>query len=189
LKCNSLHILSKQDLQVRVQNLAVHCPNCSNWGVRLSYHANQGLHQGQVVLPGPLHRRLDIRAGDPLDANIENGRIALTPQRKRPHRVKIVKDPVTGLPALSAGPDTPTLSSKEVEEILGQFSMIYLLDVNALVALGFINHEFHSRVAHWVRANNSPQLASCSITELGFLRVLAQPTGSPCPRRVLCCCA
>jgi len=52
--------------------------------------------------------------------------------------------------------------------------MIYLLDVNALVALGFINHEFHSRVAHWVRANRSPQLASCSITELGFLRVLAQ---------------
>ena len=52
--------------------------------------------------------------------------------------------------------------------------MIYLLDVNALVALGFINHEFHPRVARWVRANSSSQLASCSITELGFLRVLAQ---------------
>jgi len=52
--------------------------------------------------------------------------------------------------------------------------MIYLLDVNALVALGFTNHEFHSRVAHWVGANNSPQLASCAITELGFLRVLVQ---------------
>src|SRR6516225_2494617 len=52
--------------------------------------------------------------------------------------------------------------------------MIYLLDVNALLALGFINHEFHPRVARWVRANSSSQLASCSITELGFLRVLAQ---------------
>jgi len=52
--------------------------------------------------------------------------------------------------------------------------MIFLLDVNALVALGFMNHEFHPRVARWVRANSSPQLASCSITELGFLRVLAQ---------------
>ena len=52
--------------------------------------------------------------------------------------------------------------------------MIYLLDVNALVALGFINHEFHPRVARWVRAKTSPHLASCSITELGFLRVLAQ---------------
>ena len=52
--------------------------------------------------------------------------------------------------------------------------MIYLLDVNALVALGFINHEFHARVAAWIRSHNSPKLASCSITELGFARVLAQ---------------
>ena len=52
--------------------------------------------------------------------------------------------------------------------------MIYLLDVNALVALGFINHEFHARVAFWVQSSNAPQLGSCSITELGFLRVLAQ---------------
>src|SRR5882724_1709445 len=51
--------------------------------------------------------------------------------------------------------------------------MIYLLDVNALVALGFINHEFHDRVASWVQSHNSPNLASCSITELGFVRVLA----------------
>jgi uncharacterized protein len=52
--------------------------------------------------------------------------------------------------------------------------MIYLLDVNALVALGLINHEFHDRIAAWVRSQNSPNLASCSITELGFVRVLAQ---------------
>lgn len=52
--------------------------------------------------------------------------------------------------------------------------MIYLLDVNALVALGFINHEFHDRVAAWVQSQGSLSLASCSITELGFVRVLAQ---------------
>lgn len=52
--------------------------------------------------------------------------------------------------------------------------MIYLLDVNALVAMGFINHEFHERLAAWVKSQNSPKLASCSITELGFVRVLAQ---------------
>jgi len=52
--------------------------------------------------------------------------------------------------------------------------MIYLLDVNALVALGFLNHEFHERVAAWVQSQKSLQLASCSITELGFVRVLAQ---------------
>ncbi len=39
--------------------------------------------------------------------------------KNRPHRVKLVTDP----------------------------PMIYLLDVNALVALGFINHEIHACVA------------------------------------------
>jgi len=55
--------------------------------------------------------------------------------------------------------------------------MTYLLDVNALVALGFLEHEFHKRVAQWVRAQakmGTPELATCSITELGFVRVLAQ---------------
>jgi predicted nucleic acid-binding protein len=52
--------------------------------------------------------------------------------------------------------------------------MTYLLDVNALVALGFANHEFHDRVVSWVRTRPRPILATCSITELGFIRVLAQ---------------
>jgi uncharacterized protein len=54
--------------------------------------------------------------------------------------------------------------------------MIYLLDVNALVALGLLNHEFHTRLSHWLRASRSLQLATCSITELGFVRVLSQVT-------------
>jgi AbrB family looped-hinge helix DNA binding protein len=77
--------------------------------------------KGQVVLPGPLRRRLDIRAGDALDVEIQEGRIILMPRPKRARRVKLVSDPVTGLPALSAGPGAPTLSSKEVEEILINF--------------------------------------------------------------------
>ena len=52
--------------------------------------------------------------------------------------------------------------------------MTYLLDVNALVALGFAQHEFHDRIAHWLRAQHFPALATCSITELGFVRVLVQ---------------
>jgi hypothetical protein len=55
--------------------------------------------------------------------------------------------------------------------------MNYLLDVNALVALGFSHHEFHARVATWIRAARFPPLATCSITELGFVRVLAQAPG------------
>jgi predicted nucleic acid-binding protein len=48
-----------------------------------------------------------------------------------------------------------------------------LLDVNALVALGFLQHEFHERVARWVTTSESA-IATCSITELGFVRVLSQ---------------
>src|SRR5271170_1474851 len=55
--------------------------------------------------------------------------------------------------------------------------MKYLLDVNALVALGFVLHEFHTRVTGWLQVQQSPQLATCSITELGFARVLAQAPG------------
>ena len=77
--------------------------------------------KGQVVLPGPLRRQLVIRAGDPLEAKIEAGRIVLIPQRKRPHRAKVVKDPITGLPVLSVSPSAPVLSSKEVREILADF--------------------------------------------------------------------
>jgi len=55
--------------------------------------------------------------------------------------------------------------------------MKYLLDVNALVALGATEHEFHGRVTAWVgslRAKGDAQLLTCSVTELGFVRILAQ---------------
>ena len=52
--------------------------------------------------------------------------------------------------------------------------MIYLLDVNALIALGFAKHEFHARVAAWLQTQKLARMASCSTTELGFVRVLAQ---------------
>lgn len=52
--------------------------------------------------------------------------------------------------------------------------MKYLLDVNALVALGFAQHEFHERINDWLEAEHYPSLLSCSITELGFVRILSQ---------------
>ena len=51
------------------------------------------------------------------------------------------------------------------------------MDVNALLALVVLEHEFHERVATWVKrldARGHPELATCSITELGFVRVLGQ---------------
>lgn len=53
--------------------------------------------------------------------------------------------------------------------------MTYLLDVNALLALGFYEHEFHGRLARWVAALRAEDiLATCPITELGFVRILSQ---------------
>jgi AbrB family looped-hinge helix DNA binding protein len=77
--------------------------------------------KGQVVLPSRIRRKLGLQAGDPLEARVEGGSVVLTPQRKRSQKTKIVADPVTGLPVLSAGRDAPVLSSKQVEEILSEF--------------------------------------------------------------------
>jgi predicted nucleic acid-binding protein len=58
--------------------------------------------------------------------------------------------------------------------------MKYLLDVNALIALGIIHHEFHDRVGLWLRAQQWPPVATCPITELGFVRVLAHVPAYKC---------
>ncbi len=77
--------------------------------------------KGQIVIPGPIRRRLGIRAGDPLDVNVKAGCIVLTPQKRAPHKAKIVTDSVTGLPVLSLDKDAPVLTSKDVEEIVSNF--------------------------------------------------------------------
>ena len=54
--------------------------------------------------------------------------------------------------------------------------MTYLLDVNALIALGFLEHEFHGKISRWVKRlqKTSSSIATTPITELGFVRVLSQ---------------
>jgi AbrB family looped-hinge helix DNA binding protein len=77
--------------------------------------------KGQVVLPSPIRRKLGLRPGDPLDAKVQGGSVVLTPRRRRSKKAKIIIDRLTGLPALTAGPDAPILTSKEVEEMLSDF--------------------------------------------------------------------
>jgi AbrB family looped-hinge helix DNA binding protein len=77
--------------------------------------------KGQVVLPSQIRHKLGLRPGDPLDASVEGGRIVLTPRKKRSKKVRIIKDPITGFPVLDLGPDAPTLTSKEVKEMLADF--------------------------------------------------------------------
>lgn len=77
--------------------------------------------KGQVVLPGPLRRKLGIRTGDSLEAKIEAGKIILIPHTKRRYRPRIARDSMTGLPVLDAGSNAPKLNSQEVHEIQADF--------------------------------------------------------------------
>jgi toxin-antitoxin system PIN domain toxin len=55
--------------------------------------------------------------------------------------------------------------------------MIYLLDVNALLALVLSEHVHHDRALAWVQnlaRKGNAHLLTCPITELGFIRILSQ---------------
>ena len=53
--------------------------------------------------------------------------------------------------------------------------MIYLLDVNVLLAMGYTRHVHHVRTMRWLanlkECEKRVTLATCSITELGFVRI------------------
>ena len=57
--------------------------------------------------------------------------------------------------------------------------MVALLDVNVLLALAWPNH-VHHRAAHlWFRARSEGGWATCSIVELGFVRVSSNARAIP----------
>ena len=58
--------------------------------------------------------------------------------------------------------------------------MTYLLDVNALLALAHSAHTQYERMQTWVAAlRRGDKLATCSITEVGFVRIAPQARLSP----------
>jgi AbrB family looped-hinge helix DNA binding protein len=77
--------------------------------------------KGQVVVPSKIRRKLGLQPGDSLEASIEGQHIVLTPRKVRPRKARIIRDPVTDLPVLTAGPKAPKLTSAEVREILADF--------------------------------------------------------------------
>lgn len=77
--------------------------------------------KGQVVLPGPVRKKLGLRPGDSFKIRIAEGSVVLTPKRSRRRKGKIVTDPITGLAVLTAGPGAPLLTSEQVREILSDF--------------------------------------------------------------------
>jgi hypothetical protein len=52
--------------------------------------------------------------------------------------------------------------------------MVFLLDVNVLIALGDPLHGHHERVQAWFHHERTRAWATCPLTENGFLRILGQ---------------
>lgn len=57
--------------------------------------------------------------------------------------------------------------------------MIALLDVNLLVALAWPNHVHHAQAHRWFGARRPLGWATCSIVELGFIRVSSNVRAVP----------
>jgi AbrB family looped-hinge helix DNA binding protein len=77
--------------------------------------------KGQVVIPSRIRRKLGLQPGDSLEARVEGQQIVLTPRKVRLRKARIIRDPLTGLPVLTAGPKALKLTSTEVREILADF--------------------------------------------------------------------
>ena len=73
------------------------------------------------MLPQAIRRRINLRPGDELDARVEGERIVLIPNKRRSKTGRIIKDPLTGFPVLTAGKNAPELTSEDVAEILADF--------------------------------------------------------------------
>lgn len=50
-----------------------------------------------------------------------------------------------------------------------------LLDVNALLALAWPNHQFHTAVLARLERQPVPRWATCALTQLGFVRLSSNP--------------
>jgi toxin-antitoxin system PIN domain toxin len=62
--------------------------------------------------------------------------------------------------------------------------MIALLDISVLIARADPGHQFHARASAWLRKQRQLEIATCPLTENGFLRIYGHPTypggpGSP----------
>lgn len=52
---------------------------------------------------------------------------------------------------------------------------VLLLDVNALLALAWPNHQFHAAVVEHLEQRPSQRWATCALTQLGFVRLSSNP--------------
>jgi len=83
------------------------------------------LEKGQVVIPPSLCRKLGIKFGDELHADVQNGNIVLSPKpktkEKKSRKARMIQDAELGLPVLTAGEGAPTLTHERIRELLADF--------------------------------------------------------------------
>ena len=53
--------------------------------------------------------------------------------------------------------------------------MSYLLDANALIALGWPAHEHHERMIRWFKTHARHGWATSALTQAAFVRIISQP--------------
>lgn len=56
-----------------------------------------------------------------------------------------------------------------------------LLDTNVLLALAWPNHQYHAEAHKWFGAQSGHGWATCAVTQLGFIRLSANPAYTPAP--------
>ncbi len=77
--------------------------------------------KGQVVLPVAVRHQLNLKAGDHLEVLLEGDEVTLRPVKRGKHKGRIVKNPITGLPAVTFGPGAPIITNEMVAKLLEDF--------------------------------------------------------------------
>lgn len=81
------------------------------------------LDKGHIVLPSSIRKKLGIKEGDHLTADVKGGNIVLSRQEKptKLRKAQITKSRVTGLPVINVDKDAPPLTNEIVRDLLSDF--------------------------------------------------------------------
>ncbi len=81
---------------------------------------------------------------------------------------------------IQSPPGTLKVNSRQIKDMLedvpcGLAVAMHLLDVNALIALGWDAHTHHDTMVDGFNANATRGWGTCALTQAGFVQVLSQP--------------
>ncbi len=77
--------------------------------------------KGQVVLPLAARNKYHLKPGDTLQLVLKENQMTLVPKKPKKRKGKIIKDPITGMPALTFGPGAPKITSEWVAKMMEDF--------------------------------------------------------------------